>query len=690
MINRLKKIRSLSVAEIKNRSSQYLLRNAENLGLTSNSRELSDSDLFSNLQGVHIEGPAKLHVHFRDRTSERFFPSLSQHDATISEISKLPGEADRLIAAADKIVSGKFDLLGFSDLSFGAPTPDWHFEPISGLRSPLVHWSRIPEVDARTAGDKKIVWELNRHQYFIKLGQAYWLTRDEKYAQEFVLHLQDWMDKNPPKRGVNWLSSLEVSFRSMSWIWAFYFFRESPSFSPEVFLRMLKFLYLNGKHIERYLSTYYSPNTHLTGEALGLYILGKCFPEFKDADRWKELGKNILIGALDFQVRPDGTYCEQSSHYLRYTIDFYCAFLILARKSDSPGLAKLEERLNALFDCLLFTSFPNGEMSNFGDDDGGRLHALDNLKVTDIRPTFAVGAVLLDRSDLKLAAGDSLSELLWLVGPSGLAKFTALKAEQPDQTKKAFFSGGFFTARSDWSDRADAIVIDCGPHGFMNGGHAHADALSFVLAIDGCPIFIDSGTYTYSTSLNERDLYRATGSHNCLTVGKESSSIPNGPFSWKATAESRVLEWGAFEDGWRFRGTHNGYDRIGVTYEREIVIKPNFEVSINEIIECEEPKIFEVNFILAPGLSAEILEDAHGVFIYDRTEARSIILETVVRGETTPKICWKLNDWFPSLVYGQKVRSLKLVLTITGEGRLMISNSIHKTSGKVAEPSVIK
>jgi hypothetical protein len=180
--------------------------------------------------------------------------------------------AQRLIEKADRITSGKFDLLGYRDLSFGDPI-DWHLEPTSGKRIPLIHWSKLDYLDAGVAGDKKVTWELNRHQYFVTLGQAYWLTGHDRYAQTFTQHLDSWMDANPPKLGINWASSLEVAFRSMSWLWAFYFFKSSPSLNPETCKRACKFLYLNARHLESYLSTYFSPNTHLTGEALGLFFL---------------------------------------------------------------------------------------------------------------------------------------------------------------------------------------------------------------------------------------------------------------------------------------------------------------------------------------------------------------------------------------------------------------------------------
>ena len=49
-------------------------------------------------------------------------------------------------------------------------------------------------LDAEETGDKKIIWELNRHQHFFTLGVAYWLTDDERFAETFARHLESWMD----------------------------------------------------------------------------------------------------------------------------------------------------------------------------------------------------------------------------------------------------------------------------------------------------------------------------------------------------------------------------------------------------------------------------------------------------------------------------------------------------------------
>src|SRR5262249_206166 len=178
-----------------------------------------------------------------------------------------------VIDRAQRILEGRFDLLGFSDLSFGSPV-DWRFEPLARVYAPLVHWSRINFLDPHVAGDKNIACEFNRHQFFETLGRAYWRTGDERFAEGFVRYVSEWMNANPPKLGVNWASNLEVAFRVLSWLWALYFFKYSVSLTSRVFLQLSKFLYLHARHLETYLSTYFSPNTHLTGEALGLFYLG--------------------------------------------------------------------------------------------------------------------------------------------------------------------------------------------------------------------------------------------------------------------------------------------------------------------------------------------------------------------------------------------------------------------------------
>ena len=68
--------------------------------------------------------------------------------------------------------------------------------------------------------DVKRVWELNRHQHLPRLGKAYLLLGEERYAREVVAQMLGWIEQNPTRTGVHWYSSLEIAIRSLSWLWA--------------------------------------------------------------------------------------------------------------------------------------------------------------------------------------------------------------------------------------------------------------------------------------------------------------------------------------------------------------------------------------------------------------------------------------------------------------------------------------
>jgi hypothetical protein len=49
-------------------------------------------------------------------------------------------------------------------------------------------------------------------------------------------------------------------------------------------------MYQHGCHLEFNLSVYYSPNTHLLGEALALFVIGLAFPELPQSAKWRRSG----------------------------------------------------------------------------------------------------------------------------------------------------------------------------------------------------------------------------------------------------------------------------------------------------------------------------------------------------------------------------------------------------------------
>ncbi len=259
-LDTIKKLKGKSFEEIRTRGEQVFSAYSEQIGISGKvptDKELHHLIDLSTFEDKNLT-PQIIFDKFYETSQSTFFPSFFAKDKTVESFSDNFGDdaVKFFIEKANKILDGRFDLLGFKNLNFGE-TVDWHYEPIADKHSPLKHWKQFDELDTKETGDKKIIWELNRHQYFFTLGVAYWLTGDERYAATFVRHLDSWMEQNAPGMGINWCSSLEVSFRAMSWIWAFHFFEGSNSLTPTIFQKALKYLFVHARHLEKYLSTYY-------------------------------------------------------------------------------------------------------------------------------------------------------------------------------------------------------------------------------------------------------------------------------------------------------------------------------------------------------------------------------------------------------------------------------------------------
>jgi Heparinase II/III-like protein/Heparinase II/III N-terminus len=681
-MTKLQKLRRISFDEFRVRGSQAFAAFVERQNLLGTAKLISDYGLLRLLAGNKKD----LLDHFRQRTDPKFFASFADPRATIAEFRRRwPAAEKEIIERADRITNGYFDLLAFRNLSFGTPI-DWHLEPIAGKRAPLVHWSRLNYLDADRFGDKKIVWELNRHQYFVALGQAYWLTGDEKYAETFVAHVTSWMDQNPPKLGVNWASSLEVSFRSISWLWALYFFKNSPALTPQMFSRICKFLYLNARHLETYLSTYFSPNTHLTGEALGLFYLGTLLPEFKHSTRWRNTGLQILFEQLPRHVKADGVYFEQSSYYHRYTTDFYLHLWILLSNNAEPVPPLLYERLRLLLDHLMYITRPDGTTPLFGDDDGGRLLALSSRSANDFRATLATGAAIFGRPDYKFVAGDATEETLWLIGPTALAGLDQREATEPEKQSVAFREGGYYVMRDGWSENSNYLLFDYGPHGIDNCGHAHADALQFELAVNGRILLIDPGTYTYTGSKELRDWFRSSHAHNTLTVDNESSSVSDGPFSWKTIARSECSNWITHERFDYVVASHDGFKRLvePTTHTRSIIfIKHNYWVLRDEVDSLGDHKL-QVWFHFDSRVAE--LHSKDNIVRVISANGDSAVLQIAVFASSGE---WSKEQGWVSECYGERKEAPVFVFSVLAKGsEELVTFLLPEVAGAREKPKV--
>lgn len=499
---------------------------------------------------------AKTHTRGVDE-QPRFFFASDQVPRLCSLLrERLPAQAEQIVRRAERICQHRFDLLGYEELDYGNEI-DWHLDRVHDKRAPRKPWFKVRYLDFAEVGDSKVTWELNRHQHFVTLAKAYRLSGEEKFAFELFRQWEHWHRENPHPIGINWASSLEVAFRSLSWIWTYFLLSDSPAMPARFRSQWLQALGLSARHIENHLSTYFSPNTHLLGEGAALFFIGTLCPELQAAPRWRKRGWEIVQREANRQVRADGLHFEQSTYYHVYALDFFLHSLVLASLNQIPVAPEFEKVVEKMLEvlCVLGRS---GPVPSLGDDDGGRLFDASRNRAGHLLDPLATGAVWFGRGDFKLVSAGLREETLWLLGEQAVGEFDRLGEVKPVQESITLQDSGLYVMTA--GERQ--LVIDAGPQGAHTAGHGHADALSVVANFTGRPLLIDSGTFEYVGKDSERDRFRATQAHNTMAVDGRSQAEPNGPFAWRQLPRATAETWingTAFD---LFVGSHDGYARL--------------------------------------------------------------------------------------------------------------------------------
>ncbi|MGH9648827.1 MAG: heparinase II/III family protein, partial [Bryobacteraceae bacterium] len=354
------------------------------------------------------------------QTGREPIASRLPNPAPVAEALRETEYARKVVALAEEIMAHRFRRLGLvADLG---ETIDWRRDFEHDKISDPIYFRRVPYLDFERAGDHKIIWELNRHQHLVILAQAFLFSGSEEFLRETERQLITWWAQNPFPLGINWCSALEVAFRALSWMWVDHLVGAKLRVRDQ----LIESLYQHGRYLEPNLSFYFSPNTHLLGEAVALEALGILYPWLPNAGRWKRSGARVVEKELKRQVQADGSHFEQSSYYHVYALDFFLLHKILG-VDDHPAQ---DEILRRMAEHLGLLMGPSRQLPLIGDDDGGRLFGLPFGFSRPGRATLATASVLL-RQDLQFEPEDLAEQAVWWLGVE------ALRAEHSKKPWKA-------------------------------------------------------------------------------------------------------------------------------------------------------------------------------------------------------------------------------------------------------------
>ena len=442
---------------------------------------------------------------------------------------------------------------------------------------PDIDWTANAFDPKEPAFTPEWTYDLNRFGFWRDLGRAYWATGDEKYAQEWIAQMLDWTyDQPPPVLGSPntapcW-RTIEQGIRAAgSWMDAYHYFLGSPSMTPEALCTYLKSFVEHARTLTR--MTIEHPEhggNWVTMECNGLAHIGVMFPEFAEAEYWREVAYGRLLMELDRQVYPDGAQKELTTGYHQVSRGNFMRALAPAQRNKVPTPEGYLEKLRRMYWYNLYCMMP-----------GGYLPPLNDAGRGNIRKTLQ-------------EAYDTWGDPEFLWGATDGAEGKPLEF-----TSYFFPWAGQAIMRSGWGKDDRYLMFEIGPFGT---GHQHEDKLGLYLEAYGRPLLTEAGTYSYDRSKWRRHVL-ATPSHNTIMVDglgqhrrglretyeNEEPMMPPG----RHWATTEVFDWasGIYDNGYGPTLDEDGkalgreHDLTEVQHERTVVfVRPDYYVVIDRML----------------------------------------------------------------------------------------------------------
>ncbi len=544
-----------------------------------------------------------------------FFALNNLDFATMRQAPETRNECEALILEAEGYLKHQWRYFGF----FEHPAPkkessDWQTCDKTGLSADANAFG--PEIDYRiseTVGNVKYTWEKSRHHHTQVLALAYRLTGDERFAVAAFKELEDWINKNPAAKGINWTSALEHGVRLTAWVWIYHLLIPHPRW-PEFFASNSPFwvsVYQHQVFTSSYESKGSSANNHLLGEVTGQYLAALVWPFWPESRKWREEAKHILEREISMQVFASGLNREMGFGYHVFSLELFILPAIVGAQRQDAFSANYLNAVRDQIRALAWLMDAKGNLPTYGDADEAFAAQLQSRDTNRVNYLLRLG-----RRWLGVACNEPANNSGTLACDQliGYVPNPNLPSENAPNTFAFSDAGQYSLGYKRGTPEEILVLADAGPHGYLSiAGHGHADALSFTLNVGGQPVLVDPGTFVYHTDLTWRRIFKSTRFHNTVELDNEDQSVQAGAFMWSRKANTVAHAFEAFADGGRLLASHDGYERMNGKphHTREIVLRAK-QLSITDEISGSGQHSLRLMFHLHP--ECEATETAKSVW----------------------------------------------------------------------------
>jgi hypothetical protein len=522
-------------------------------------------------------------------------------------------DAKVILQLADKTLNHEFDFLG-SGLTKLHPI-DWHIDFKNGFRWPKgKFYIKYKKIDLSNSADVKVPWELSRCHHLLWLGEAYLITKEEKYAQELVNQLDWWIDENPLMYSINWTCTMDVAIRAVNWVYAINMIVSSSYVTDKLSKKLNKSLFEHGWFIYNNLEKWYPYSAnHYAANITGLLFLAQLFHDTRDGKKWWHYALKEYFLEVRLQVLPSGAHFERSISYHRLMTELFAySYFMLKRVKESIPL-DIHARIESMFDFVDHYTKPNGLAPQMGDNDDGRLLPFVRRDFRAHDYLLSIGAKAFNKFYKNLILNDLVLDSFFLLGEQ--KNFGAnQQISLPTSKVKAHVDAGFVilnygqlflmftnTSLSCYSDFTRDLL----------GTHTHADGLSFELSLGKVDFIVDPGSYVYTASGQERNRFRSTKMHNTVTIGGQDQVeiLDANLFSVKGFNEVDQISVMENQGGVFVAGSRKWKLPFSLTasHHRKINLINETEIEITDQISCTSEQSFVWYFYLAPEVNPQLV-----------------------------------------------------------------------------------
>ncbi|MBC8152565.1 MAG: heparinase II/III family protein [Bacteroidetes bacterium] len=538
---------------------------------------------------------------------------------------------------------------------------DWHHDISTGKRFPRTYAKKI---DIRTGqyGSAKYVWEVNRLQWLPMLALAYRQSNEPRYLDQFMAVTRSWITENPYLLGVNWYSNIEVNIRLINWFFAWNILdasalaRTNPEFATFVNMKWLPAIYQHCVYSHTNPSRHSSANNHLISEYAGLFIAGS-FWRFPESAKWTAYAKAGLEAEMQAQHTFSGINREEAAEYIQFITDFFLIAHVVGNATGNPFSAAYAGQLDKIAAYIAGFLDCRGNFPHYGDEDDGRVLVVeDRYPFNNFRSILTSAAILFRNPVYKQRGhGFDLKNYL-LFGHRGRTVFEKLTT-QTTLPGSALYADGHFILRKQTAEHQEIYVhVDAALLGFLSiAAHGHADALSFLMNIDGYPFLVDSGTYTYHTDPDWRNYFVSTRAHNTVCIDGENQAFQAGPLLWLNHYRTTVLRADSTALADDVVATHDGYERLQCRHQRTFHFDKQADaLDIEDLVENngKQSRLIEVMFHLGPAIIPSVVSGNRlGLQHPQTTRQLHLVVDPkltidLVTGATEPAILGWYSDEF--------------------------------------------